>query len=367
MTDRVTEGPPPPSQNPALLFHREAEARLLGAFRSGRLPHAWLLTGPRGVGKATLAYRFARFVLERDRPGAEGANGNLLGEAAPETLSTSTSSEAFRLVASGSHPDLRTLARLGDDAGKVPKEISVDLVRRALSFIHLTPAIAMFRVILVDAAEDLSRSAANALLKALEEPPPRTLFLLVSHAPGRLLPTIRSRCCRLSLAPLPETVVNDLLEQFAPGLDPGDRVALARLADGSIGRALELAAHDGLELYRTLAALVSDLPAMDVQAVQKLGDRVARDQSGTAFRIVMELLLGWVGSQARLLAGGPEPLEITGGETATMRRLAGALGLAKVTGLWEKVADLSVRAETANLDRRQAFMAAFMALAARRV
>ncbi|MFQ5773144.1 MAG: DNA polymerase III subunit delta' [Kiloniellaceae bacterium] len=348
---------PPPRANPDLLGHEAVERTLLRALRSGRLPHAWLITGPRGIGKATLAYRFARFVLSG---GAEGQGGALFG-AAPEGLRVDPGHEVFRRVASGGHADLRTLERGVDErSGKVRTEIVVGDVRAVGAFLRMTSGEGGWRVVVADPIDDLNRSAANALLKVLEEPPARGLLLLVSHAPGGLLPTIRSRCSRLPLSPLPEAAVAGLLESYAPALEAGDRQALARLAEGSIGRALDLAAGGGLELYGELVEVLSGLPRLDAVRVHALGDRLAQGADGSAFRTGTELLVWWL---ARMIRGGAEgrlPPEVVPGEGPVMRRLLERRALAQWLGLWEKITRLFARAEAVNLDRKQVVITAFL-------
>ncbi len=373
--DAATPGPPLPRANSLLLGQAAAEARLLEAFRSGRLPHAWLISGPRGVGKATLAYRFARFVLGQGRGGqgrepGDAGQGLFAADPASQTdgltggLAMPEDSEAFRLIASASHPDLRVLERGQDDGGKPQQSISVDKVRASLGFVHLTPALGGWRLILVDAADDLNRNAANALLKALEEPPKNTLLLLLAHAPGRLLPTIRSRCCHLVLPPLPTAEVTQLLGRYAPDLPARDAASLAHLAEGSIGRALELAAEGGLDLYAELVALLAGLPRIDFAKLQALAERLGRDRSGAAFRTASDLLLWWLARLARAAALGRQPEEIVAGEGALLGRLLAQGNLAQAASLWEKLHRLFGRAEAVNLDRRQVFMAAFQELEA---
>ncbi|MDH3474372.1 MAG: DNA polymerase III subunit delta', partial [Rhodospirillales bacterium] len=259
MENGSQSGAPTPRANPLLLGQGTAEDTLLTASRSGRLPHAWLLSGPRGIGKATLAYRFARFLLSD----AESEQG-LFGPAAQD-LNVAPESETFRRVAAAGHSDLVTVA-LGVDekSGKPRKEIVVKDVRSVGDFLHMTPGEGGWRIVVVDSADDMNQSAANALLKVLEEPPRQALLLLVSHAPGRLLPTIRSRCCQLPLQPLEDSLVIELLGRYAPNLAEDDRAALAQLSEGSIGRALDLSAGGGLELYRELIALLEGLPQLDV-------------------------------------------------------------------------------------------------------
>ncbi len=346
-TRATDDGAPAPRKNPELLGHEAAEGTLLRAFESGRLPHAWLIAGPRGIGKATLAYRFARFVL------SGGAAPDLFG-GAPAGLAIDPGSRTFEWVAAGSHPDLRVLERgINPKTGKLRTETIVDDVRATNHFLRMTAAQGGWRVVIVDSADDLNPNAANALLKALEEPPADALLLLVSHAPGGLLPTIRSRCCHLALGPLAEDTVRDLLARHAPALDETDRAALARLGEGSIGRALDLAAGGGLELYREMIALLSDLPELDVPRAHAFGDRLARERDGSTFRTGMELLIWWL---ARLVRGGAEgrlPPEVVPGEARVMARLLEGRALARWLGLWEKTTRRFAGAEHVNLDRKQ--------------
>jgi DNA polymerase-3 subunit delta' len=336
-----------PQKNPDLFGHGAAEATLLRALQSGRLPHAWLITGPRGIGKATLAFRFARFLL------AGGGAPDLFG-APPETLALDPADPVFQRVAAGGHPDLRHLKRgVHPKTGKPRTEIVVDDVRLANDFLHKTSAEGGWRVVVVDPADDLNLNAANALLKSLEEPPSAAILLLVGHAPGRLLPTIRSRCCHLALGPLAEDRVVDLLAHHLPELETADRAALARLAEGSIGRALDLAAGGGLELYREMIALIAGLPELDVPRAHAFGDRLARDRDGAAFRTGMELLIWWLARLARAAAAGRIPPEVVPGEAETMARLIAGGGLARWPGLWEKTARRFAGAESVNLDRKQ--------------
>ena len=176
-----------PRANPLLMGQGEAVARLEAFYRSGRLPHAMILSGPRGVGKATLAFSFARWLL------AQGGAGGLFGAAEPQPdLAVDPSDAVFRRVASGGHPDLLTLERtVNEKTGKLRDEIIIEDTRAVGAFLRLTPAEGGWRIVVVDAADELNRNSANALLKVLEEPPRQALLLLVAHAPGSLLPTIR--------------------------------------------------------------------------------------------------------------------------------------------------------------------------------
>ena len=354
-----------PGGNPDLRDHPGAETTLLRAYRSGRLPHAWLITGPRGIGKATLAYRCARFVLAGE--GGKPGGGLFDSEPAPmpDSLYLPPAHPVFRRVASGGHPDLRVLVRGVDEkTGKPRSEIPVGEARRLGDFLHMTAGEGGWRVAIVDPVDELNRSAANALLKILEEPPANALLLLVCHAPGQVPATVRSRCCHLPLAPLPEATVAELLAARAPDLAAADVAALARLAEGSIGRALDLAAGGGLELYRELMLVIGDLPRLDVARVHAFGDRLAKDADGTAFRTGLELLTWWLARMIKGAAAGRLPPEVVAGEGSLMERLLARRPLARWLTMWEKTARCLPRAEAANLDRKQTVITAFLEIEA---
>jgi DNA polymerase-3 subunit delta' len=226
-----------------LLGNSAAQAALLEAMGSGALHHAWLLAGAEGVGKMGFARAAAlRLLAEAADPGAFGP-----------TLDVPTSHRIAALFAAGSHPDYHELKRLSKDHDKpdaeIARSIKIDQVRALIGRLATKPALTERRVIVVDAIDDLERNAANALLKSLEEPPQGTIFLLVSHAPGRLLPTIRSRCRLLRFEPLADADVAAILRRELPEADAAEIGALTRAGCGSPGRALRFAGLDlgGLE------------------------------------------------------------------------------------------------------------------------
>ncbi len=347
-----------PRANPDLLGHAEAERRFLDAWASGRVGHAWLISGPRGIGKATFAYRIARFAL------AGQTGTDMFGQGGD--LALSSDHPVFRRVASAGHADLRIVERGWADERKSRRrgEITVDDVRGVGDFLALTPAEGGWRVVIIDAADEMNANAANAVLKTLEEPPRNSLILLVSHSPGRLLPTIRSRCRRLLLRPLPDTLVLDLLERLQPTMSGEDRAVLARLSGGSIGRATILAEEGGLDLYRQLTAILDTLPHLDVPTLHAFADRVARSDADNAWRTVTDLLEGWLMRLIR--AGGrgdsPQKEEMVAGEGKTMAALLSVAGVERWLEVWEKVSALFARADAVNLDRKQALLTAFLAL-----
>ena len=309
------------------------EGAFLESLSRGRLHHAWLLTGPEGVGKATFAYRVARRLLGAAADPALG----LLGSKIDDPVS--------RQVAARSHPDLMVLERETDD-GKARKVIPVDEARRLPEFFAQTPASAPYRVAIIDAVDDLNVNAANAVLKTLEEPPERGVLLLVSHSPGRLLATIRSRCRTLAFPSLDEGKVAAILEQRA-GLNIEDATRLARMAHGAPGLALRLAAIDALEVDAAAHEILRHLPRTDDAALLALVDRFRGAEGQERF----ELLFSRLAEQVHDMAVG----QALAGEEGGLDRWAQA---------WEMLTRLPGEAEALNLDRADAFWTAMRELRA---
>ena len=348
----------PPWRSQRLVGHDEAEKTMLAAHQSGRLHHAWLLTGLRGIGKATLAWRFARFLLCGQQ------QGGLFGDG-PENLEVAADAPGRALVDARSHPDLFHLRRsLNPDTIRMRAEIAVDDVRGLGAFMHMTPAMGKWRVAIVDSADEMNRNSANAVLKILEEPPPNAVLLIVAHAPGRLLPTIRSRCRRLALQPLTEDAVVRLLGDYAPTTKPEERGALARLAEGSIGRALELSGAGSLELYREMVEVLVTLPELDMPRLHAFAERFAKrgEEANADWRSLNYLLDGWLKGLARHWALGSESAAVVPSESGLNGRLLAAASLDRWMEAWEKIADLLSRADAVNLDRKQTVLGSFLAL-----
>jgi DNA polymerase-3 subunit delta' len=247
-----------------------ALARVAQALRAGRPPGAWLIAGPPGIGKATLAYRIARYLL------AYGATAE-----GPEDLSVPPADPVARQVSAQAHPGLLVLRRgLNPRTGKLMTVLPVDEIRRLADFFGMTAGAGGWRVAIVDTADDMNESAANALLKMLEEPPAGAMLLLLSNTPGRLLPTIRSRCQRMQLRPLDDAAMDRLLRHHLPDAAAGERASLIRLAGGSIGMALTLATGDGAALADEADRLIDRAAAPDVLALLALGEKLARMPDG---------------------------------------------------------------------------------------
>jgi DNA polymerase-3 subunit delta' len=349
-----------PRENPALLGHAEAERELCRLVEAGRLPHAILLSGPRGIGKATLAFRLARFLLAGPKDLPAGRSG----ETEKGGLAIDAESGVFRRVASGGHADLLTVERAYDPRRRrLRSDIIVEDTRAIAGFFRLTAAEEGWRIVIVDGAEQMNRNAANALLKILEEPPRRGLLLLVSHSPGRLLPTVRSRCRHFRMATLPRPVVLQLLGQYRPELARSEAEALAGLAEGSIGRAIELADAGGLALYQSLLGILAQAPRIEVAELYALADKLARPDAEEAYRASQELLSQFlariVARAAARLSGSDEPI---GREGEVMQRLAARADPARWADLRDRIGRDFANTDELNLDRKQAILGAFFAV-----
>jgi DNA polymerase-3 subunit delta' len=351
---------PAPRANPDLVGHESAERELQRLDRLGRLPHAILLCGPRGIGKATLAFRFARFLLTKTSDVAAG----IFSGAAESGLAIDPESSVFRRVASGGHADLLTIERAYDPKRRrLRSEIIVEDTREIAGFFRLTAAEEGWRIVIIDGAEEMNRSAANALLKILEEPPRRGLLLLVSHHPGRLLPTIRSRCRRLSLTALAWPILTQLLEHYRPELEKGEAEGLAELSEGSIGRALEFADAGGLALYRSLLDILSQAPRIDIAGLYSFADKLARPDSEDAYRAVQDLLSQFLARMVTRAAGWRTGAAVAiAGEEEVIERLAARAHPDRWVTLHDQIDQSFVNTDQLNLDRKQAVLGAFFAI-----
>ena len=313
-------GAPHPRDTPRLFGQDAAESAFLAAYNAGRLHHGWLLSGPRGVGKATLAWRIARFLLAT--PPDQG--DALFAAPAPETLDIAADHPVARRIAAGAEPGLAAITRtINDDTKRMRNEIVAEDIRKLNRFFGLKATDAGRRVVIVDAADEMNDTAANALLKMLEEPPGRTTLLLVSHQPSRLLPTIRSRCRSLRLSPLnPADMQSALAQAEAETPDHADH--LAALAQGSVGAALRLIALNGLQIYAELVALLGTMPNLDRPRALALADAAAQRNAAERFEMLLTLIDTALVRLATTGATGAAPVpEAAPGEAVILTRLGG--------------------------------------------
>ncbi|MBB99208.1 MAG: DNA polymerase III subunit delta' [Rhodobacteraceae bacterium] len=337
------EGIPLPRERTVLYGHEAAEQALLEAYRSSRMYHAWILAGPKGIGKATLAFRFARFVLAHPDPASAAARRT-------SDLTLSPDDPTFRKVAAGAHPGILHLKRPYDakrkSKDKFKQDLTVDEVRRAVPFFGSTGSQGSWRICIVDAADDMNQNAANALLKVLEEPPKRSLFLVVAHSPGRLLPTIRSRCRILTTQPLRDQEIASGLAEFGVAA-PETREArrAAELAHGSLRKAIMLASSDAIELADGFAALVEQLPDIDIAQAHGFADAVARNGAEDAWTLFQDLVSDHLHSRLDPASG------------MALQRLV------RVAEVWEKTSQAAREADAFNLDRKQLVLNVFRDLA----
>lgn len=314
------EGAPHPRDTPVLFGQAEAEHAFLEAYASGRLHHGWLLTGPRGVGKATLAWSIARFLLAAPPTDDDG----LFGAPPPTTtLAIDPDHPVARRMSAGAEPGLKSITRTENEkTGRLRDVITVDDIRALSNFFQLSSADGGRRVVIVDTADEMNAQAANALLKMLEEPPERATLLLISHRPSALLPTIRSRCRVLRLHPLgPDDLARALSQAGTDRSQNGP--ALSELAGGSVGAALRLCNLDGLQTYGELLAVLRSLPQFDREKAVKLAESSAARGAEAKRELLFDLLDLMMARLARTGASGMAPaIEAAAGEAETFERLA---------------------------------------------
>lgn len=331
------EGIPEPAENPRLIGHAQAARMLAGAYKAGKLPHALLFAGPQGIGKATLAFHLAHHLLKH--PSAANA---------PEEFATpDPASSMSRQIATGAHPSVLHLTRPVNDKTKSFKSVvTVDEIRKVSKFLSMTSHDGSYRVVIVDPADDMNVNAANALLKNLEEPPSRTVFILITHSIGRLLPTIRSRCQTILLQPLSAGDLLGVLQGFDTGLPDteAEREAIAARAGGSPRNAILLTQYGGLEISEAIDRLAT-AESMDVAKAHRLADAVAARDQTIQFSLFNRHVLDIVTDAAsRAARAGDMPKA------------------SRLSEFWQNVLNTIDDAETYNLDKKQHVLGVIHAL-----
>jgi DNA polymerase-3 subunit delta' len=332
-------GAPHPRERTALFGQEAAERAILEAYGAGRLHHAWLIGGPQGIGKATFAYRVARFLLSQ-APGAPRA---------ATSLAVDPGGAVTRQIAALAHPNIVVLRREPGTEKKGPSTtIPVESVRRAVSMFGSTAANGGWRVCVVDSAEDLTTASANALLKLVEEPPARSIFLIVAHRPQSVLPTIRSRCRRILLRSLDEAALRAVVGSLGEPWSSADGASLTRavkLAEGSARRCLEMLDPDRAGLVGTVRGLLDALPRQDLKTVLKLAETLARKGADDEYELAIDTVERWIGERLAERAG------------------EGPARLAPLVEVCDKIRRSAREVDVYNLDRRPLVLTLFGDLA----
>ena len=337
------DGDNPPRLTRIQTGHAKPQADFLAALNGGRMPHAWLLTGPKGVGKASFAYLAARLVLSGGSATA---------------MSPALESDDAHLVEEGAHPDLFVLKRdYNPKTQKFRGDIPAEAARDLRQSFNLSAGRGGWRVAIIDSIDELNRYGVNALLKLIEEPPEKCLFLIICHNPGRLLDTIRSRCRMLSFNALDESDLQSIVHGRLEGSDPNEVAASAFLAQGSAGYALMLSEEGGFDLYREMIGVLETAPQLDVEKLHGLAGRFGARAAPEQFAIFCFLLSGWLHRYVRFASTGAGFQPVFEGEEALVNRLLGdGLGVEPFVALWEKVEQDSRAVEALNLDKKQAVL-----------
>lgn len=336
-----------PATHTLFLGHEKAEDLFMRAWNTQHVHHAWLISGPSGIGKATFAYRIARFMLTKN-----------YGDAI-STLETPPGDPVVARVAQRMHGDFYLLAPQKDGKeGRIKEGISVTQVRNLAECLSKTSIEQGWRVVLIDSVDEMTHNSANALLKLLEEPPPMVVFLAISHAFHRVLPTLRSRCFSLPLKPLSQSTSLKLLAHYRPDLSEHERVSLSLLAEGSLGQALGLANHGGLKYYQDLVSHIRSLSHLDVPSLHEFTERIAK--SPDAFRVTSQLLLWWLARAIGCGAWESEPEEVFPGENGTLRTFLLRSSLDRLAEVWDTMRVLFADAESRYLDRKHVLTRAFL-------
>ena len=341
------EDTPHPRESFDFFGHAEVESGLFRSCLSGHLPHAFIIGGPQGVGKATLAWRLARFLLANPDPAAAANEARADLFVAPDH-------PVSRQIAALAHPDLVLLRREWNEKDKrFFTEIQVHDVRRAIHMFQQAAGRSGYRICILDRAEDLNMSSANALLKLIEEPPPRSLFLIVAHRPGQMLATLRSRCQKILLKPLAAADIGHIVAALGPPWSATGEAKLGAViarAHGSIHNVLRLLDDRGIELDTNLGRMLDDLPRIDWTKVHALADRVTARNNGEDYETMLAVIDAWLDARVR---DGARTYDGNCGKR-----------LAPYALVWEKLSEAARETETFNLDKRPLVLSLFADLAA---
>ena len=354
MSEEIISSIEAPRKTTKLIGHKDAELTLLNAWKTNKLAHAWIFSGPRGIGKATLAWQFIR-LIHTGHSNGEGKGG----------LITNPDDQIVKHVMAGTHPDSQLVRRSNNARSpyKLRQEISVEDIRSMNLFLRHTPAISEWRTVIIDSADEMNLNAQNALLKTLEEPPGNTVLILISHMPSKLLATIKSRCQNLSIRPLSDENLAPIINQAMSGLSDYEKNILIRLSNGSQGRVMELAEGNGVEIYQIIKDLLSSLPNIDRIKLHKMLDRFSGGSGENTFRLFNSLLLWWIARTIRYISLNHNDVrkEIPDDEIEVIKSLT-KYGHEQWFNCWDKMNNLLHPSEVSYLDKKQVTLNVFSEL-----
>lgn len=352
----VEEGLKHPRDMDFCIGHEAVETRLLDLFQSGRMPHGLIFTGQKGIGKATMAYRLARFLL--DDKGDPNQDALFGGDESPaENLHIAPDNPTFRRVSSGGHPDFMNIEREYDAAkNRYKANVPVDAIRKVPGFLRMTASNGGWRVVIIDDADTMNRNAQNALLKILEEPPKKTVLILVTHRLGALIPTIRSRTQLINFHPLNDSNLQQLIEYGDYGLGTEDAETLRELSEGSIGKATQYMEEAGLETLAQILELLQYHPYWDWDKLHAIADNLARPGADQAYQTFTNLLC-WLFSRLCVAKARGLP-------TKHLQGFVNDSSLEQLLKICENLHSHFAKVKGANLDKRQGILGAFSLIAA---
>lgn len=336
-----------PRQRQDFFGNEGAATTMYNAFHKGNMPGAWLISGQRGIGKATLAYRFAKFVLYNGNKKTDG----LFASPTPNAdLSIPANSPTFSKVSNGSHPDLLVLEAGAEDSKSNSDGILVDDARKVGSFLHLTSSETAYRIVIIDSIDNMNNNAANSILKLLEEPPSNVIFILISHAPGRLLPTIRSRCRQIKMSSLDKNHAFNILQSNIPEISLGDATNLLKLASNSPGIAYDFYTNSGIDLYETILGIISELPKLDITKIQKLGDDLSGKTNENSWRLAKVIINKIIIDITKQTALSSAYTQNSGSLKTDSERLV---------KIWQEINEIFEAADNIHLDRKAVLVKIF--------
>jgi DNA polymerase III subunit delta' len=347
------QGPSPPRESDLFLSHTEIEKRFLQLMKAGKMPHGMIFRGAKGIGKATFAYRLARFLFKYG--GQVSADAGLFGEATPpvwpDNMDVPRDDPVFRRVASGGHPDFIALEPAEDKKG-----LDVDQVRALIPLLRRTASDGGWRVVIIDDADTMNRNAQNALLKILEEPPANTALILIANNTSAFLPTVRSRCRMFDFKPLDQDAFTRLLQRHNPAMMTEEINQLYDMCAGSVGAAIHFHDTDGLSLFMEWETFVSTYPSFNYEVIHSFCNKFTSGGQDQSWQIFQRNVIWAVETLALIKARGQSIPTI-------LQPLVGFMEQCPLDRLMKICDDLKAhfaQAEYGNLDKRQVVLESFM-------